>query len=165
MKPFSSNAIANGRIPCEINCEYINTIPCDGCISGTSEYPTNYNYTGWTTGGGFSIYDKQPSWQSSAVNHYLHSKTQLPTSFNKFGRGYPDVSAIGHNCPVVDGGMVTGVDGTSCSSPLFAGVVARLNHHEMSMGRKPLGFLNPLLYKMARDKPEAFNDVKTGNNF
>lgn len=136
-----------------------------GCIAGTEEFPTNFNYTGWTTGGGFSIYDTQPSWQSPAVNNYLHSGVSLPTNFNKLGRAYPDVSAVGHNCPVVDSDEVEAVDGTSCSSPLFAGVVARLNAHEASKGRPPLGFLNPLLYKMSQEKPEAFHDVTVGNNY
>lgn len=29
----------------------------------------------------------------------------------------------------------------------------------------PLGFINPLLYKMASDDPTTFTDITTGNNY
>ena len=103
-----------------------------GCATGTQEMPTNFNQTGWTTGGGFGIYNETtPKWQAKVVKEYLQSGVSLPKQFNPNGRGYPDVSAIGHNCPVVSQGFVQPVDGTSCSSPMFAGILTILNSHQM----------------------------------
>lgn len=151
----SSNNKVNWKSPiCKMN----------NCPSGTTEFPTNFNWTGWTTGGGFSEYDSIAKWQSSAINAYLNSGVPLPRKFNR-GRGYPDISMVGHNCPVVTSGQIEPVDGTSCSSPIAAGVIAILNGIQEAKGNKPLGFLNPLLYKMHQDDSSIFNDVVEGNNF
>ena len=76
------------------------------CASSNEEYPTNFNYTGWTAGGGFSIYQSEitPKWQKKSVNEYINSGVKLPTKMNKNGRAYPDVSSVGHNCPVFSSG-------------------------------------------------------------
>ena len=84
----------------------------------------------------------------------------FPKTGNKTGRGYPDVSAVGHNCPVISNGYLSGVDGTSCSAPIFAAILALLNNYQQSMARPKLGFVNPLLYSMA----DIFTDIITGNN-
>jgi len=57
-----------------------------------------------------------------------------------------------------------GVDGTSASSPAFAGIVSLLNGHLLATGKSPLGFLNPLLYQMSAAQPAAFNDITYGDN-
>ena len=138
----------------------------NGCVAGTQELPTNYNETGWTTGGGFGIYtETRPKWQSKVVKQYLQSGVPLPKSYNANGRGYPDVSTIGHNCPVVTGGNLMPVDGTSCSSPLFAGIVAILNNHQVLNNKPKLGFINPVLYQMWNDNPSTFKDITQGNNY
>lgn len=136
-----------------------------GCASGKLEIPTNFNWTGWTTGGGFSIYNSRPYWQTEVVSKYLSSHIPLPENFNSKGRGYPDVTAIGHNCPVIQGNQISPVDGTSCSSPVFAGMVAILNHYESKKGKPNLGFLNPLLYQMYKESASIFNDITIGNNY
>jgi len=76
---------------------------------------------------------------------------------------YPDVSAIGHNLMVVLNDAWTPVDGTSASAPIFAGVVSLLNDIRLSNNMAPLGFMNPLLYQIAKDTPQAFYDVTVGN--
>ena len=136
-----------------------------GCINGSVEMNTNQQYVGWTAGGGFGIYssEKRPKWQNDVVSNYLNSNIPLPNSFSKSGRGYPDVSAVGHNCAVFDSGELTDIDGTSCSSPVFAAIVALLNDHQISNGKAKLGFINPILYEMA--KTGVFNDWDVGNNW
>lgn len=57
-------------------------------------------------------------------------------------------------------GKQTAVDGTSCSAPIFAGIVALLNNYRIQNHKSPLGFLNPLLYQ----NPQAFTDIITGSN-
>ncbi len=107
------------------------------------------------TGGGVSDVFPLPSYQSGAG---------VPPSANaghKVGRGVPDVA--GNADPTT--GYVTLVDGqsgviggTSAVAPLWAGLIALINQ---SMG-KPVGFINPLLYKA--NEAADFNDVKSGNN-
>lgn len=80
--------------------------------------------------------------------------------YNRTGRGFPDVSAMGNFIQIIQSGQVTGVAGTSASSPIFAAVVALLNDELMSNGKPPLGFMNPWIYA----HPEAFNDITAGNN-
>jgi tripeptidyl-peptidase-1 len=80
---------------------------------------------------------------------------------SKTGRAYPDVAAQAVNFQVVIGGQVEGLEGTSCASPTFAGVVALLNDYRLSLGKAPLGFLNPLIYGSLST---GFNDITSGSN-
>ena len=46
--------------------------------------------------GGFSTYQYRPSFQDKAVNDYFKTSiTQRPDIFDRNGRAYPDVSAVG----------------------------------------------------------------------
>jgi len=56
------------------------------------------------------------------------------------------------------------VGGTSASSPASAGLFNLINDVLMGFGKTPLGFLNPLLYKMAKAQPSTFNDITSGDN-
>ena len=135
-----------------------------GCVTGTEERVTNYNNVGWTSGGGFSKYNKQYAWQSKLVRNYIESGVYIPTQTHYNGRAYPDVSVVGHNCPTVEQGSVGGTDGTSCSAPLFAAIVSILNDHQLSKGKPRLGYINPVLYMMYETDPLTFNDITIGNN-
>ena len=95
------------------------------------------------------------------------SSTQglLPAAhlFNDTGRGYPDVAALGgQKAPycITSNGRFAGVAGTSASTPVVGGIIAKLNAVRLAANKKPLGFLNPFLYM----HPEAFNDVTKGKN-
>ncbi|KAI0654546.1 subtilisin-like protein [Cubamyces menziesii] len=112
--------------------------------------------------GGFSNIFARPDYQSDAVDSYL--KTLGDTNaglFNTTGRGYPDVSTQGVQFVIEVAGQLQGVDGTSCSSPTFASVVALLNDQLLNAGQKQLGFLNPLLYSKG---VAALNDITSGSN-
>jgi len=61
-------------------------------------------------------------------------------------------------------GQIEGVGGTSCSAPIVAGILTLLNDYVISKSGKPLGFVNPLLYKMAAAAPTCFNDITKGDN-
>ena len=56
--------------------------------------------------------------------------------------------------------MYAGVAGTSASSPVVAGVFARLNGLRLAKGKSPMGFLNPFIYR----NPSGFQDVSLGTN-
>lgn len=138
-----------------------------GCLKSNKEMVSNQKYTGWTSGGGFSIFSSEelPKWQKNSVEKYLNSGTSLPSNFSSSGRGYPDVTAVSHNCPVFNNGQLGGVDGTSCSSPVFASIVSLLNDFQVTRGKPKLGYINPLLYSMFEDDPTLFNDLTVGNNW
>lgn len=76
----------------------------------------------------------------------------------------PDVSLNGHNYQIVSGGSVEAVDGTSCSTPALAGMIALINDRLLNAGKTPMGFLNPTLYSLYSSTPAAFNDITRGNN-
>lgn len=122
-------------------------------------YPTSLI----TTGGGFSSYTTQPSYQSIAVAGYFAQKVPLPPSsmYNKANRAFPDVAALGHNYLIYLQGQATQVDGTSCSSPVFGAMIALLNAQRLKAGKRPLGFSNPLWYKAPAG---VFRDITQGNN-
>ena len=137
------------------------------CANGTAEAVVNYANVSWTAGGGFGsdVTEPIPPWQEPAVQGYLDQKLPMPTHYNRNKRVYPDISAVGHNCPTWQNGMLSPVDGTSCSSPTMASIVALLNSHQQARGRPRLGLAAPIFYAMYYDRPNVFNDIKTGNNW
>lgn len=140
----------------------------NSCVTGTDERSINFLSTGWTAGGGFNLYNNQtPSWQNDAVEDYLKSGVILPKAgnFNSQGRAYPDVSAVGHSCPTVMNGDLTGVDGTSCSAPILAGIISLINGERKLLKQPSVGFVNPLLYQMSEKCPECFRDIVDGYNW
>jgi len=139
----------------------------NGCTTGQSEAVVNLDDVGWTSGGGFGVdpTEVQPVWQTMAVDGYFAQNPPLPTNFNPLGRAYPDLSVVGHNCPTWQGGIVSQVDGTSCSSPLMGSIIAVINSHQMANGKARLGLAAPILYAMYYDDPTIFNDITVGNNW
>ncbi|KAF7366066.1 Family S53 protease-like protein [Mycena venus] len=113
------------------------------------------------TGGGFSDLFPRPWYQTQAVDNFL--KTIPPDfagTFNKSGRGYPDVAVQGWGLDVVFNGTAFALGGTSFSSPIFASIIALINDRLLAAGRPVLGFLNPWLYA----NENAFTDITEGHN-
>jgi kumamolisin len=106
-----------------------------------------------TTGGGISDhFNFLPSWQSAVG---------VPQSVNDghVGRGIPDVSAnasfnSGYSGIIIGGKPAIG-NGTSASSPLWAGLIAVIN---AALGHN-VGFVNPALYSLGSG---AFRDIVPG---
>jgi tripeptidyl-peptidase-1 len=140
-----------------------------GALAGTPGFPLPGAETGTAlSSGGFSNRYAMPEWQVEAVSAYLGSSVALPDfseySVNTSGRAYPDISAQGYSFCVTPQ-FVQGVDGciiggTSAATPTVSGIISLLNDLRATHGKKPLGFLNPLIYK----HPEVFNDITTGYN-
>jgi subtilase family serine protease len=96
-----------------------------------------------------------------------YSRGNLPSAkkWNSTGRAYPDVSALSANYVVVQDFIpMPGVAGTSCAAPVFSGVIALLNDVRLRAGKSPLGYLNPLLYHIAKTNPTGFTDITKGSN-
>ena len=137
------------------------------------ERATSLDRNGWSSGGGFSAHYERPAWQSTAVSSYLNG---LPEYKDDAGdtagtprRGFPDVSALSHFFLVrVNSklGEWWKVSGTSASCPVVAGLVSHFNAARMKKGFGTLGFLNPLLYSLARSskRTSLFKDIVLGNN-
>jgi subtilase family serine protease len=136
------------------------------CIVGGKELNCDFDRTGWTSGGGISNYFERPYWQVNASEEYLNSNISKPPEkyYNKHGRIYPDISLVAHNYLIYMNGESMSVDGTSASSPVFSGMVSRLNGLRIKQGKPVLGALGPLLYNMHRDCKRCFYDVVEGSN-
>lgn len=131
--------------------------------------------TRFPSGGGFSNIYERPSWQSQAVTDYFakadpgypfyesvnnNSFGANGGIYNRIGRGYPDVSAIGDNVIIYNMGAPTIIGGTSASAPTWGAIITRVNENRLAAGKAPVGFINPTLYA----HPEVFYDVVTGSN-
>eukprot|EP01126_Amoeba_proteus_P006185 TRINITY_DN1214_c0_g1_i7.p2 TRINITY_DN1214_c0_g1~~TRINITY_DN1214_c0_g1_i7.p2 ORF type:complete len:113 (-),score=34.05 TRINITY_DN1214_c0_g1_i7:122-460(-) len=75
----------------------------------------------------------------------------------------PDVSSFSENVYVYQQGWGL-VGGTSCASPVFAGVLTLINDALLNAGKKTVGAINPAIYKIGTATPSAFIDITSGNN-
>ncbi len=133
--------------------------------------------TRFGSGGGFSNYFAQPLYQAWAVASYFE-KVRLGFAgyvfvpggdkpgeaeggvFHLGGRAYPDVAAVGDNYVTRLKGQWVLIGGTSLSAPVWASVLTLVNEARLALGKRPVGFVNPVLYA----HPEVFNDVTDGSN-
>jgi kumamolisin len=141
-------------------------------VGGTSlSVGTNGGYIGETTwssvmmaqggAGGVSTIATRPSWQTGPGV----GGQQVPDM-----REVPDVSAdadpLTGNAFVTQGKLESG-GGTSLSAPIWAGFTALIDEFLHTSGKPPLGFANPVFYKLAADthlSPPPFHDVTAGGN-
>ncbi|EKM56141.1 uncharacterized protein PHACADRAFT_257222 [Phanerochaete carnosa HHB-10118-sp] len=137
------------------SCPFVTSVGATQLTSSGGETAASFS------SGGFSDYFGRQSYQTSAVSSYLAFLGSTDSGlYNTSGRAFPDVSAIGVSLEIVIEGEVELVDGTSCSSPIFASNIALINDALIAAGKSPLGFLNPFLYA----NPGAFHDITTGDN-
>jgi kumamolisin len=117
-------------------------------------------------GGGPSLVFKRPVWQ------------RAPGVVGS-ARVSPDVSFLADPvpgyaiyCTAVEGGCKppgwTRFGGTSAATPLFAGALALIGEQAERTGRPAPGFVNPLLFALARkvhgSRGPVFRDVRRGND-
>ncbi len=118
---------------------------------------TVWNSQGGASGGGFSRFYSTPAFQQG-----LPASAQSALSGR---RGVPDVSAAADpstGLAIYIAGQWTLAGGTSAGSPFWAGLMAIANQ----VAGRPLGYINPALYKIANsaDYSSAFRDVTSGDN-
>ncbi|EPS96634.1 hypothetical protein FOMPIDRAFT_1167297 [Fomitopsis schrenkii] len=138
-------------------CPYVTSVGATGAdVNWADEVAVPFS------GGGFSNYFPRPFYQEAAVGGYLALLGSNDTGlYNAFGRGFPDISAFSVEYATVVDGAYQGATGTSCSTPVWASVVALLNDERLRVGKPVLGFLNPWLYAKAAG---ALTDIVKGNN-
>lgn len=140
-------------------------------VGGTTlTVATNGVYVGETTwssvmmsqgsGGGVSVIAARPPWQVGPGV----GEQGVPDM-----REVPDVSAEADpetgTAFVTQGKFETG-GGTSLAAPIWAGFTALIDEFLHASGEPPIGFANPLFYKLARTQlsPPPFHDVTVGGD-
>ncbi|KAH8994010.1 subtilisin-like protein [Lactarius akahatsu] len=136
------------------SCPYLTT------VGGTTEYDPEVAAP--LSGGGFSDHFPRPVYQDVAVSAFLERQgARYPGLYNPQGRGIPDIAAQALKLRIVLRNVRTSVEGTSCSTPIVAGIISLLNDYLITNGRPPLGFLNIRLYN---DGFAGLNDITSGSN-
>lgn len=167
----SDSAIFNPASPA--SCPYITSVGST-MLTGSSVTSAESATSRFSGGGGFSNVWTSPDYQSSAVSSYFANHdpgfksfnttdNKIPSSgaggiYNRQGRGFPDVAALGDYGVVALNGQFYKIGGTSMACPIFAGILNRINEERLKAGKKVIGFANPAMYK----NPSMFRDVTLG---
>jgi len=152
--PDSTGHSSNGQL----QVEYESSDPCVIAVGGTSlKLAANgqvASEAAWvSSGGGKSVVFKRPAWQRGAG---------VPAGSNRL---VPDVSLTAdpdEGAFLVFHNKVQQIGGTSWSAPVWAGFCALINEARVKAKKKPLPFLNPLLYPLIGTP--CFRDITQGNN-
>jgi tripeptidyl-peptidase-1 len=146
------------------SCPYLTAVGATYLPTGGNVYKDQeIAVTRFPSGGGFSNIYARPSYQNSTLETYFAnspppyksystSGTNNPSTattnggiYNIAGRGYPDVSAVGDNVVIYANGMPELIGGTSASAPVFGAILNRINEERLAVGKKTVGFVNPVL--------------------
>jgi kumamolisin len=116
-------------------------------------------------GGGLSRIGARPFYQGGARYHQLSKRRMVP-DISGLADVYPGYEIF---CSAQAECLSLGwlpIGGTSVSTPLNAGGVVLANQLAREAGQPPLGFINPLLYRLGRvqGRDRVFNVVVEGNN-
>ncbi|KAF8855369.1 subtilisin-like protein [Acephala macrosclerotiorum] len=157
-------------------CPYLTTVGATYLSPGANvKTDAEVATTRFGSGGGFSNIYPIPSYQAAAVAAYFkndpppyascsgNDNMNIGTNggvYNKAGRGYPDVSAVGDNIIIFNKGLPALVGGTSAAAPLFASLLNRINEERLAARKSTVGFVNPTLYA----NPQVLHDITQGNN-
>ncbi|OSD07753.1 subtilisin-like protein [Trametes coccinea BRFM310] len=136
------------------NCPYVTS------VGGTDQYDPEIAW--FASSGGFTNYFPIPKYQQEVVSTWLAKYgSQNAGRYNASGRGFPDISALAVKYLVYEGFWLE-LAGTSAASPVIASMIALVNDRLRSVGKPPLGWLNPLLY--SKKGIAALTDVVAGNS-
>ncbi|TCV92324.1 sedolisin-B [Luteibacter rhizovicinus] len=105
----------------------------------------------WATGGGASLYETAPSWQTAALGSSVTKRVGPDLSFDA-------ASSSGAN--IIVNGSTEQVGGTSLASPLFVGAFARIE----SAANNAIGFPASNFYQAFPTQTSLLHDVTSGNN-
>lgn len=116
-------------------------------------YTGNWPAPGPAGAGGASVLIDRPWWQPGPT----------PTG----PRTVPDVALLGAirpGWPIVYGGKVFTVGGTSGATPFLGANLAAMSAHQRARGFPSVGFANAWLYSAASGNRPAFVDITSGSN-
>jgi pseudomonalisin len=147
----------NGSYGTQLCADYPASSPYVVAVGGTTLSTSSGVYSSevaWAySGGGPSLYEAQPSWQSGVVPGTTRGVPDLA-----FDADPSSGALIFYNGTQVSAANAVG--GTSLSSPLFVGAWARVE----SAQNNSLGFAAPWIYSLAKENPAAFHDITSGSN-
>jgi kumamolisin len=138
-----------------------NTIAAQIAWNDTSLQP------GAAGGGGTSQLFKRPSYQTGTVNKNrrfvpdVSMLADIAPGYTVFCSATPDCVNSENTNPWQT------VGGTSAATPLLAGGLALVDENQRLKGRPDVGFVNPLLYKIGRNRAlrgSVFSDVQEFSN-
>lgn len=149
----------------------------DAVWPGDDEYVTGVGGTDLNTTGPGGTWLSEVGWHFSgggpSPDHIAIPAYQVPfvnqnNNGSKKLRNCPDIAgdADTDNFSCYNGGCSTGNGGTSYAAPLWAGFIALVNQQAAEQGGKPVGFLNPDIYKIGalHSYHKDFHDERAGNN-
>ncbi|KAK1497894.1 aorsin precursor [Colletotrichum abscissum] len=169
--PLSTYGNFNPVVPA--SCPYVTSVGGTQIRANGSVYDSEvvFRHSSAThissSGGGFSNLFDAPEYQKGAIDHYLQRPDinerlqNLTGKFNPLGRGVPDVSSNAANFVAAINGQLITVFGTSASAPVFASILTKINDARLHVGKKPVGFVNPVLYSHAT----VMTDIVEGSNY
>jgi tripeptidyl-peptidase-1 len=148
------------------NCPYVLSVGATVLVNDTCRGQGKFKEvapTYFASGGGFSNVFPTPAWQRRHVDDYLlganvshlgyvgggknfsHVGIEPGKLFNKAGRGYPDVAALGDNYLVHMQGFSDHLGGTSVSVPIWGSILTLINEERLARGKGTVGFVHPVL--------------------
>ncbi|KZP19257.1 subtilisin-like protein [Athelia psychrophila] len=148
-------------------CPYVTAVGATQMVNGSSvNDPEVVCETVIRSGGGFSNVFAMPDYQVSAVTNYI-KYTPPPYSASVYNnsenaRAFPDISANGAFYDTALDGALTPLFGTSAAAPVAASIIVLVNDARLAAGKKPIGFLNPIIY--SESFQAGFNDIVKGSN-
>jgi subtilase family serine protease len=122
---------------------------------------------GFGGGGGFSRYIARPWFQRGLGHQGRRAGPDVALMADPYpGMAiYCRVDARSNCDETQPGNPFVASFGTSASTPLFAGIVALADQRLLAAGRPPLGFVDPLIYRLGREGGHgALRDVVKGSN-
>jgi len=111
------------------------------------------------TSGGVSSHYPIPNWQTTVDMSANGGSTAY--------RNIPDVAMVAENVYVrYANGWHGAFGGTSCASPLWAGLAALINQQAAAAGLPPIGWINPAVYALGASSlyGASFHDITVGDN-
>lgn len=143
----------------------------------TNAYSGETVWNGFSTGtgaggGGLSAVWPQQDYQTGpgVANSFANGKRQVPdVSANADPKaGFVTYTTDPTTCPRVTGTAATtcfmATGGTSAAAPLWAAAATLTNQRLAAGGYPRLGFVNPLVYRLASGGSGVFHDITTGHN-
>ncbi|KAH6989151.1 peptidase S8/S53 domain-containing protein [Ilyonectria sp. MPI-CAGE-AT-0026] len=137
-------------------CPWVTAV---GAVTNTRDPPNGADFSG----GGFSQYFQRPDWQDAAVEGYVGELNGFMSGYYspKF-RAVPDISAVGSNFLVKQGGTSILLRGTSASTPVLGAMIALINEARVRQGKPVLGWLNKKLY--SKEVRDVLQDITAGQS-
>jgi kumamolisin len=177
LDPIFEEFAAQGQSFVDATGDYGYHLKADAVWPGDDQYVTGVGGTDLTTDGPGGAWAREIGWHYSgggpSPDHIAIPAYQVPfinpnNNGSKKLRNVPDIAGDANtdNFSCYDGGCYTGNGGTSYAAPIWAGFLALANQQAALLNKRPLGFLNPILYTVggAGNYKKSFHDETRGNN-